>query len=131
MRSGALACLLPLADSLPGRLQERAGEVGGQGEGALICKPKTEMKDRPIRYQTSSNIDVDSGSYVTVVLKESSSFCDFLLAVPFHNKNLELYVELVQVQMIVVTRSKYLAVVLLNNLSLFLKLDLLRLPKFS
>jgi hypothetical protein len=48
------------------------------------------MKDGPIGWQTSTNIDVDSGSYVAVVLKEptSSSFRHFVLSVIFHNKNL-------------------------------------------
>lgn len=87
VRSGVRACLL-LADSLPGRLQERASEVGGRGDGALKWKPKTEMKDGPIGCQTSSSINLGSGSYVTLFLKEptSSSFRHFVLAVIFHNK---------------------------------------------
>jgi hypothetical protein len=85
--SGVLACLL-LADSLTGCRSGQVKWVGGSG--SLKWKPKTEMKDGPTGCQTSSNIGIDSGSYVTVVLKEptSSSFCDFVLAVIFHYKNL-------------------------------------------
>jgi hypothetical protein len=64
-----------------------SGEVGGR---ALKWGPKTGMKDGRIGCQTSCSIDIDSGSYVRAVLKEtnSSSFRDFVIAVTFHNKNL-------------------------------------------
>lgn len=63
--------------------------MGGRGDGALKWKPKTQLKDGPIGCQTSSSINVGSGSYVTVVLKEpnSSSFRHSVLIVIFHKKN--------------------------------------------
>jgi hypothetical protein len=55
--------------------------VKWMGGRRLKFKPKTEMKDVPTRYKTSSNTKLVSGSYVTDNLMESTSrsFC-FLFA---------------------------------------------------